>query len=53
MRGLCGAKRADAGEFEPEWKQQYEKAKEAMRTDSEKVFRGLPILAYAGSAPTD
>lgn len=46
-----GAKRADAGEFEPEWKQQYEKAKEAMRTDSEKVFRGLPILAYAGSAP--
>ena len=40
-----GAKRADAGEFAPEWKQQYEKAKEAMRTDSEKVFRVLPILA--------
>ena len=45
-----GAKSGDTGDFEPEWKQQYEKAKEAMRQDGEKVFRKLPIIAYAGSA---
>jgi hypothetical protein len=46
-----GAKSGDEGngDFEPEWKQQYEKAKEAMRAGNEKVFAGLPIVAYAGS----
>jgi hypothetical protein len=46
-----GAKSGDTGDFEPQWKQQYEKAKEAMRKDGEKVFRSLPIFAYAGNAP--
>jgi hypothetical protein len=48
-----GAEEGDAGEFAPEWKQQYEKAKEAMRQDCEKVFRSIPIFAYAGTvSPT-
>jgi hypothetical protein len=44
-----GAKSGDAGEFEPEWKQQYEQAKEAMRSDSEKLFGSLPLAAFAGN----
>lgn len=47
-----GARSTDSGDFEPEWKQQYEKAKEAMRQDGEKVFRALPTFAYAGNAVT-
>lgn len=48
-----GAKGGETGEFEPEWKQEYEQAKEVMRQDGEKVFGGLPIFAYAGVvAPT-
>jgi len=48
-----GAKSGEEGEFEPEWKQQYEKAKEGMREDGEKVFRSLPIFAWSGNtAPT-
>jgi hypothetical protein len=43
-----GAKKGAPGGFAPKWKQQYELAKEAMRTDAEKVFGSLPILAYAG-----
>jgi hypothetical protein len=45
-----GARSGDAGDFEPQWKQQYEKAKAAMREDGEKVFGQLPIFAYAGNA---
>ncbi len=44
-----GAKAGDTGDFAPEWKQQYEKAKEAMRFEGEWVSRALPVLAYAGS----
>jgi len=45
-----GAKSGQIGEFEPQWKQDYEQAKEAMRRDGEKVFGSLPIVAYAGNA---
>lgn len=45
-----GAKSGDLGEFEPQWKQDYEKAKEAMRKDGEKIFGSLPIIAYAGNS---
>ncbi|BBL71360.1 hypothetical protein [Methylogaea oryzae] len=44
-----GAGGDDLGDFEPQWKQQYEQAKAAMREDSEKLFRQLPVLFYAGS----
>jgi hypothetical protein len=44
-----GAKGGDRGEFEPQWKEEYEKAKDAMRQDGEKVFLRFPILAYSGS----
>ena len=47
-----GARSGDTGDFEPQWKRQYEKAKEAVRQDGEKVFRALPIFAYAGNAAT-
>lgn len=47
-----GAKSGDPGDFEPQWKKQYEKAKELMREDGEKVFHSLPIFAYAGNAGT-
>ncbi len=45
-----GAKSGDRGEFEPRWKEEYEKAKEAMRQDGERVFLRLPIFAYSGGA---
>ena len=45
-----GAQSGDLGDFEPRWKQDYENAKAAMRQDGEKIFRGLPIFAYAGKA---
>lgn len=45
-----GAQSGDLGDFEPKWKQEYENAKAAMRKDGEKVFRSLPIFAYAGKA---
>lgn len=45
-----GAKSGDLGDFEPRWKQDYENAKAAMRQDGEKLFRSLPIFAYAGKA---
>ncbi len=45
-----GARSGDIGEFEPQWKLRFEKAKEAMRADGDKVFSNLPIFAYAGSA---
>ncbi len=44
-----GALSGETGEFEPEWKQEYEQAKEAMRQDGGKVFAGLPIFGYAGN----
>jgi hypothetical protein len=44
-----GARSDDLGEFEPLWKQEYEKAKEAMRQDGETVFQRVPILAYCGT----
>ena len=44
-----GARSDDLGEFEPCWKQEYEKAKEAMRQDGENVFHRVPILAYSGN----
>lgn len=40
----------DAGDFAPRWKQEYEKAKAAMRKDGDNFFGRLPILAYAGRA---
>jgi hypothetical protein len=40
----------DAGDFAPRWKQDYEKAKAAMRKDGDTLFGRLPILAYAGRA---
>jgi hypothetical protein len=45
-----GARSGEPGDFEPQWKRQYEKAKEAMREDGEKIFAQLPIFAYAGNA---
>jgi hypothetical protein len=45
-----GAKSGEAGEFEPQWKREYEQAKETMRQDGEKIFGGLPIFAYSGNA---
>lgn len=41
----------EGGEFAPQWKREYENAKEAMRRDGEKVFGALPIFAYSGNAP--
>lgn len=57
IRELClagGAKSGDLDgfEFEPQWKQDYEKAKELMRADIESVSKSLPIMAYAGSVGT-
>jgi len=46
-----GGKTRDVGEFDPQWKQQVEKARGAMRDDCEKVFQGLPIFGFAGNAP--
>lgn len=43
-----GAAPGDLGDFEPQWKQQYEQAKAAMREDGESVFRELPLFVYAG-----
>lgn len=40
----------EAGEFEPQWKKEYEAAKAAMRKDGEKIFGALPIFAYSGAA---
>jgi hypothetical protein len=49
-----GAKSGESGSFDPKWKREYEKAKEMMRENGEKVFSALPIFAYAGSgAPSD
>ncbi|MCX5882088.1 MAG: hypothetical protein NTU74_09900, partial [Deltaproteobacteria bacterium] len=45
-----GAKKSDQTDATSPWKQQYEKAKAVMRTDSEMVFGGLPIFAYSGNA---
>lgn len=46
---LAGGAAGDEGEdFAPQWKQEYLKAKAAMRADGEKLFAGLPILAYSG-----
>ncbi|NJL59835.1 MAG: hypothetical protein HC887_09515 [Desulfobacteraceae bacterium] len=45
-----GAKSDDLGEFEPQWKQDYEAAKKAMRDNGETVFGNLPIILYAGNA---
>lgn len=51
LAGGAGAKVADENEeFEPRWKQEYERAKTAMRQEGEKLFRGLPIFAYSGQA---
>jgi hypothetical protein len=48
---LAGGAKGDApGEFEPQWKQEYEQAKESMRQDGEKIFGGLPIFAFSGNA---
>lgn len=46
-----GGKTREVGEFDPQWKQQIEKAKGAMRDDCEKLFQGLPIFGFAGNAP--
>lgn len=43
-----GAGKGNSGDFEPKWKQEYEKAKEAMRAEGEKIFNRLPIFAYSG-----
>ena len=59
MRELFLAGGADKGkdetayEFAPRWKQDYEKAKAAMRSDGDKLFSSLPILSYAGRADGD
>lgn len=45
-----GAAAGDLGDFEPRWKQEYEQAKARMRKDGDKLFRALPIFAYAGKA---
>jgi hypothetical protein len=45
-----GAKSGEPGEFDPQWKREYEQAKDAMRQDGEKVFGSLPIFAYSGNA---
>ncbi|MGR8929198.1 MAG: hypothetical protein ACU836_01070 [Gammaproteobacteria bacterium] len=38
----------DINEFAPQWKQEYEQAKAAMREDGDKLFNRLPIFSYAG-----
>lgn len=38
------------GSSNPNGKQLYEQAKEAMRADGELVFGRLPIVAYSGNA---
>ena len=45
-----GARSEDLDDFEPQWKKEYEQAKEAMRSDAEKLFATLPVFAFAGSA---
>ena len=40
----------DAGEFAPQWRQDYDQAKAVMREDAEKLFATLPIFSYAGQA---
>jgi hypothetical protein len=45
-----GAKGNELEDFDPQWKQNYEKALAAMRAEGERVFASLPIFAYAGSA---
>ncbi|QFY42669.1 hypothetical protein F6R98_08555 [Candidatus Methylospira mobilis] len=52
LAGGAGAE-GDAGDdFAPRWKQDYEKAKAAMRGDGDILFGSLPIFAYAGRAGT-
>lgn len=45
-----GASGGELGDFAPQWKKEYEKAKTAMRQDGEKAIGSLPIFAYSGSA---
>ncbi len=45
-----GARGGDQIDAASSWKQQYEKAKAWMRTDSETVFASLPIFAFSGNA---
>lgn len=45
-----GASLESESGIDPQWKQEYKKAKEAVRKDSEEVFRALPIFAFAGNA---
>ena len=42
-----------SGEFEPQWKKEYESAKAVMRQEGETVFKGLPIFAYSGTGAAD
>jgi len=45
-----GAKSDDQEGTKPQWKEHYERAKAAMREDSERLFGSLPVFAYSGSA---
>jgi len=48
---LAGGAAASAGtDFEPQWKQELEKAKARLYAEGKTVFGGLPILGYAGNA---
>lgn len=48
LGGGAGLEGDDNQDFSPRWKQDYEKAKAAMRADGDKLFTKLPIFAYAG-----
>lgn len=48
LAGGAGLDEDDSEDFAPRWKQDYEKAKAAMRTDGDKLFGKLPIFTYAG-----
>lgn len=48
LAGGAGAEGDEDGDFRPRWKQEYEAAKAAMRKDGDRLFRALPILAWAG-----
>jgi hypothetical protein len=50
LAGGAGAEGDTDNDFAPRWKQDYEKAKAAMRNDGDKLFNALPIFAYAGRA---
>ena len=48
LGGGAGLEGDDNQDFAPRWRQDYEKAKAAMRTEGDRLFKHLPIFAYTG-----